>query len=63
MLRWFRDDTRMRMLAADAGLALSTGYRYVHQGIHVLAAHARTCTPSWNGPRPRAGRTWTWTGP
>lgn len=41
VLRWFRDDTRMRMLATDAGLALSTAaYRYLHEGISVLAAHA-----------------------
>ena len=40
VLRWFRDDIRMRTLAADAGLAISTGYRYLHEGISVLAAHA-----------------------
>jgi hypothetical protein len=40
VLRWFRDGTRVRMLAADAGLAVSTGYRYLHEGISVLAAHA-----------------------
>jgi DDE superfamily endonuclease len=38
--RWFRDDTRMRMLAKDAGLGISTAYRYLHEGITVLAAQA-----------------------
>jgi hypothetical protein len=40
VLRWFRDDTRMRMLAIDAGLGLSSAYRYLHEGIDVLAAQA-----------------------
>jgi len=40
VLRWFRDDTRMRMLARDAGLPISTAYRYLHEGIDVLAAQA-----------------------
>jgi hypothetical protein len=40
VLRWFRDDTRMRTLAADAGLPISTAYRYLHEGIDVLAAQA-----------------------
>jgi hypothetical protein len=40
VLRWFRDDTRMRTLAADAGLSISTAYRYLHEGIDVLAAQA-----------------------
>ena len=40
VLRWFRDDTRMRMLARDAGLGISTAYRYLHEGIAVLAAAA-----------------------
>ena len=40
VLRWFRDDTRMRLLAIDAGLPVSTAYRYLHEGITVLAAQA-----------------------
>jgi hypothetical protein len=40
VLRWFRDDTRLRLLAADAGIAICTAYRYLHEGIDVLAAHA-----------------------
>jgi hypothetical protein len=57
VLRWFRDDTRMRLLTRDAGLPISTAYRYLHEGITVLAAHARTRTTSSAGRRPRAGRT------
>jgi hypothetical protein len=40
VLRWFREDTDMKVLAADAGVSLATGYRYLHEGIDVLAAQA-----------------------
>jgi hypothetical protein len=40
VLRWFRTDTPIRLLAHDAGIGISTAYRYLHEGIDVLAAHA-----------------------
>src|SRR4051812_15655503 len=40
VLRWFREDTGMPTLARDAGVAQATGYRYLHEGIDVLAARA-----------------------
>ena len=40
VLRWFRDDADMKILARDAGISISTGYRYLHEGIDVLAAQA-----------------------
>ena len=40
VLRWFRDDTSVRLLARDAGMGISTAYRYLHEGIDVLAAQA-----------------------
>jgi hypothetical protein len=40
VLRWFRDDARMPTLARDAGVSTATGYRYLHEGIDVLAAQA-----------------------
>lgn len=40
VLHWFRTDTPMRLLARDAGIGFSTAYRYLHEGIDVLAAHA-----------------------
>ncbi len=40
VLRWFREDTGMPTLARDAGVSLATGYRYLHEGIDVLAARA-----------------------
>ncbi len=40
MLRWFREDTGMPTLARDAGVSSATGYRYLHEGIDVLAARA-----------------------
>ena len=40
VLRWFREDTGMPTLARDAGISQATGYRYLHEGIDVLAARA-----------------------
>jgi hypothetical protein len=40
VLRWFRQDTDMKVLAADARISIATGYRYLHEGIDVLAAQA-----------------------
>ncbi len=36
----FRDDAAIRILAADAGLAISTAYRYLHEAIDVTAEAA-----------------------
>jgi len=36
-LRWFREDAPLRQLATEAGIGISTGYRYLHEGIDVLA--------------------------
>jgi hypothetical protein len=38
VLRWFREDHRVAALARDAGISIATGYRYLHEGIDVLAA-------------------------
>ncbi|WP_041241516.1 IS5-like element ISGeob2 family transposase [Geodermatophilus obscurus] len=40
VLRWFRQDTGMPTLARDAGISQATGYRYLHEGIDVLADRA-----------------------
>jgi DDE superfamily endonuclease len=40
VLRWFREDTGMPTLARHAGVSPATGYRYLHEGIDVLAARA-----------------------
>src|SRR5215217_4024411 len=40
VLRWFRQDTGMPILARDAGVSQATGYRYLHEGIDVLASRA-----------------------
>lgn len=37
VLRWFYDATRVAQLAADNRIGLSTAYRYLHEGIDVLA--------------------------
>jgi len=40
ILRWFLDGTRLAQLAADNRIGSSTAYRYLHEGIDVLAAAA-----------------------
>jgi hypothetical protein len=40
VLRWFLDGTRVAQIAADNQLSSSTTYRYLHEGIDVLAAVA-----------------------
>jgi hypothetical protein len=40
VLRWFCDATRVAQLAVDNQISLSTAYRYLHEGIDVLAAVA-----------------------
>lgn len=40
ILRWFLDNTRIKQLATDHGISCKTTYRYLHEGIKVLAAHA-----------------------
>jgi hypothetical protein len=40
LLRWFVDGTRLAQLAADNAISASTAYRYLHEGIDVLAAAA-----------------------
>ena len=40
VLRFFRDAARIAPLARDNAVALATAYRYVHEGIDVLAAQA-----------------------
>ncbi|MCY9784559.1 transposase family protein [Nocardiopsis sp. EMB25] len=38
MLRWFRDNTTVGALATDNLISRATGYRYIDEGIAVLAA-------------------------
>lgn len=40
VLRWFRQGAPVEHLARDAGIGISTCYRYLHEGIDVLAAEA-----------------------
>ena len=40
VLRWFVDGTRLAQLATDNRIGVSTAYRYLHEGIDVLAAAA-----------------------
>ena len=40
VLRWFRDATPVHRLAADTGISIATAYRYLHEGITVLADQA-----------------------
>src|ERR671910_3812605 len=45
VLRWFLDGTLLAQLAADNEIGRSTAYRYLHEGIDILAAAA----PGWRG--------------
>ncbi|MDT0346330.1 HARBI1 family protein [Streptomyces litchfieldiae] len=40
VLRWFIDGARLSQLARDNGISLPTSYRYLHEGLTVLADHA-----------------------
>lgn len=40
VLRWFREAGCVHCLARDAGVSQATGYRYLHEGIDVLAEQA-----------------------
>ncbi|WP_375231959.1 hypothetical protein [Streptomyces sp. NWU339] len=40
VLRWFRERGCVHCLACDAGVSQATGYRYLHEGIDVLAEQA-----------------------
>ncbi|WP_433468958.1 hypothetical protein [Spirillospora sp. CA-128828] len=40
VLRWFRERGCVHCLARDAGISQANGYRYLHEGIDVLADQA-----------------------
>jgi len=40
VLRWFKEATDLRILARDAGVSIAAAYRYLHEGIDVIAAQA-----------------------
>ena len=40
VLRWRRHRLDLRTLASDAGLSIATTYRYLHEALDVIAAHA-----------------------
>lgn len=40
VLRWFKEGTDIKVLARDAGVSIATAYRYLHEGIEVIAEHA-----------------------
>ncbi|MEV4251490.1 transposase family protein [Streptosporangium canum] len=40
VLRWFRERSCVHCLARDTGVSQATGYRYLHEGIDVLAGQA-----------------------
>ena len=40
VLRWFKNATDLPTLARDGRVSIATAYRYVHEAIDVIAAHA-----------------------
>jgi hypothetical protein len=61
LLRWFLDGTRLAQLAADNRIGRSTAYRYLHEGITVLADRAPGCAARCWPPAPPATPTSPWT--
>lgn len=57
VLRWFKDATRVHLLARDAGISVATAYRYLHEAIDVIASTPRTCPTSSPSPSRSSGRT------
>jgi hypothetical protein len=49
VLRWFIDGTRIAQPATDNATSAKNVYRYLHEGIHVLAAHAPDLRESTDG--------------
>ena len=53
VLRWLRHRADLHSLAADIHTSDATAYRYLHEGLDVIAAHTfPTCTGSWRIRRP-----------
>lgn len=44
VLRWFKDDTAVHLLARDAGVSQATAYRYLHEAVDVIAERAPELT-------------------
>ena len=40
VLRWFKDDTKVHLLARDARVSQATAYRYLHEAVDVIADRA-----------------------
>src|SRR3954470_5197604 len=57
VLRWFRDDADMKILAADTRVSIAPGYRDLHEGIDALAAQAPDLQTYSPAARPPAGPT------
>ena len=55
VLRWLRHRAEMHTLARAAGVSEATAYRYLHEGLDVIAAHAPDCSRS-SPPRTLPGR-------
>lgn len=61
LLRFFRDATAIAALARDNHIALATAYRYVHEGIDVLAEQVPDLHQVTPTPTSRAWSTCSWT--
>ncbi|MER5320933.1 transposase family protein [Streptosporangium roseum] len=54
VLRWFRERGCVHCLARDAGISQATGYRYLHEGIDVLAGVRENGNDLWFSQRHKA---------
>lgn len=63
VLRWFKEDTDIRILPREAGVSIATAYRYLHEGIDVIAARAPDLSDVLAHGLARSGSSCVWTGP
>lgn len=63
LVRWFRGEHDVPKLGRDHRVSRATAYRYIHEGIEVLAAQAPDLLTTLTVPKPKGSRSSSWTGP
>ena len=61
VLRWFKDDTKVHLLARDARVSQATAYRYLHEAVDVSPTAHRSYPTCWPTAWSAGGRTCAWT--
>jgi hypothetical protein len=63
VLRWLRHRADLHTVAGDSGVSDATVYRYLHEGLQVIAGYAPTYTKWLRRRTPRERHTCAWTAP